>query len=84
MDTLSDSADVRRYTTREAAAYLGVSRSWLSQLRHAGKGPRPIEEPRRPGVRLYFTQQELDAWRRQFAEVRAAAAAQRYLPAEAA
>lgn len=82
MQSDSDGSDSERLSSRAAAEFLGVSRSWLAQLRLAGQGPQPVEEPRRPGVALYYTLGELKAWRRRFAEARAKAAAKRYLPME--
>jgi predicted DNA-binding transcriptional regulator AlpA len=48
--------------TNEAAAYLGVSESWLTKLRCVGGGPRYAKL----GRRVVYQDSDLDAWREQY------------------
>ena len=59
--TESELAD---YTQRsrnpaEAAAYIGVSRSWLAKARITGRGPRYVKIDTKTVV---YRKQDLDAW----------------------
>ena len=49
-------------STDEAAAYLGVSSSWLAKLRCVGGGPRYAKI----GRRVTYAESDLDAWREQY------------------
>lgn len=43
----------------EAAAYLGISRRWLGQLRREGLGPPSVQ---RPGAKPRYLFSALQAW----------------------
>ena len=48
--------------TKEAAAYLGVSESWLTKLRLVGGGPRYAKL----GRRVTYQDSDLDKWRDEY------------------
>ncbi|TCQ80279.1 AlpA family transcriptional regulator [Ochrobactrum sp. BH3] len=66
---------------KEAAAYLGLSKSTLDKYRHFGTGPRFFK----PGRSVIYDTADLDAWRNQFAATSTwQAANNNFQPVEAA
>jgi predicted DNA-binding transcriptional regulator AlpA len=56
------SAALAGRNTKEAAAYLGVSSSWLDKLRCVGGGPKYLKL----GRRVLYRDADLDEWRSQY------------------
>ena len=54
-----DEQDERFVTTREAAAYLRVSKSYLDKLRVYGGGPKFLRYSKR---KIIYARSELDLW----------------------
>jgi hypothetical protein len=61
-----------RLDTKNAAVYLGLSEKTLAMMRYQGNGPRFIKRGR-----VFYYQEDLDAWLAQAARVTSTAQARR-------